>query len=138
MIFLLAFIGVTNAILADQFCWKEYENVAIHPVYDDASALLGMTKEPVNDFKECLRLCGTKKLCVGVSWRHEGKEDHVNYNKCFFVKKNGGKMPEVAEFWTAIKVRCKPTVCWENAPILRTTSTTTMRQSRPSSPPRVP
>lgn len=111
--FLALTLNVASAILAEEFCWKEYEDVAIHPVYDENSVALGMTQNPVDDFDECLRLCGNKAQCIGVSWRHEGDDDHVNFNKCFFVKKNGGLMKEVKEFWTALKVRCKPTQCWE-------------------------
>jgi len=113
MLWFLALLPVASAILADEFCWKEYEDVAIHPQFDENSVILAMTKEPVDDFKECLRICGTKAMCIGVSWRHEGDENHVNFNKCFFVKKNGGKMAKAPSFWTALKVRCKPTQCWE-------------------------
>lgn len=112
MLVLVGLVGLASAMLKDDFCWEELDNVAIHPYYDENSRLVTQEIEgDVGTMDDCMATCGRVRTCIGVSWRDEDI-DHMHYGVCRFVKKDGGLHPEVEGFRTAIKVRCKTNVCW--------------------------
>lgn len=113
MLLYVALFGTASAMLKDNFCWEELEDVAIHPWYDENSRSVTQEIEgDVGTMDDCMATCGRVRTCIGVSWRDEDIE-HMHYGKCFFVKRDGGAHPTVEGFRTAIKVRCEPNVCWE-------------------------